>query len=349
MNTRCKRLIRCFLLSSLVASVAMFGYYRHEVHRVATQPDRIENTDKSPEFLAAVNSAMEATVKIKVYHEGTYCVGTGTVIDKFNDKYLVLTCGHLFDGGFHKGAVIAEVFCNEDKFAVKGDLIGFDPSHDVGLVMLASKANIPVVKIAPKDYRPKVGEKVFSIGCNAGEDPTIRHTVVTGIDKYGKNLGHSNVEIFGAPVQGRSGGGLFDKKGVLVGVCLWTNKWLNIGCYAGPGSYARILEAAGAGRLVGVEPEEKEAKPKQEAKEETSSKASALSGVIEIETADWCGPCKKFKRECKAELIKMGWKIIEKKPNGRVPRFTVWKDGKAKTWTGYSSKKRFMAKLPKLN
>ena len=57
---------------------------------------------------------------------------------------------------------------------------------------------------------------MFSIGCDHGEDPTIRHSQIKNRAAYDGALKY---DIFGRPVDGRSGGGLFTESGELIGVC----------------------------------------------------------------------------------------------------------------------------------
>ena len=70
-------------------------------------------------------------------------------------------------------------------------------------------------------------------------------------------------------------------------------------------------------------------------------------GIIELQLADWCGPCKSFKRAgIIAELESSGWTVkyvsnISKK----YPSFRVSIDGKTRSWTGYSNKSRFYSTL----
>lgn len=60
------------------------------------------------------------------------------------------------------------------------------------------------------------GETVFSIGCDNGSDPTIRHSKIKSKAIYD---GAVKYDIYGRPAIGRSGGGLFNGAGELIGVC----------------------------------------------------------------------------------------------------------------------------------
>ena len=70
---------------------------------------------------------------------------------------------------------------------------------------------------------------MVSVGCSNGDDPTPLATRITQLDRY---QGPANIEAQGAPVEGRSGGGLFNAKGELIGVCFAADYQGNEGLYA---------------------------------------------------------------------------------------------------------------------
>ena len=69
--------------------------------------------------------------------------------------------------------------------------------------------------------------------------------------------------------------------------------------------------------------------------------------VIEVQLADWCSPCRKFKAAgIIAELEAAGWEIRPVTNLGkRYPAFRVVIDDKSMTWTGYSGKNSFYRTL----
>ncbi len=73
------------------------------------------------------------------------------------------------------------------------------------------------------------------------------------------------------------------------------------------------------------------------------------TAIIEMQLADWCGPCRKFKASgAIAELKKKGWKIEYTDGIAKsYPSFRVWVDGKSSTFSGYSSKNSFFRILKK--
>ena len=56
---------------------------------------------------------------------------------------------------------------------------------------------------------------VFTIGCDKGADASVRSSQITAVNKY---RGKPNFCAAGAPVDGRSGGGLFTADGLLIGI-----------------------------------------------------------------------------------------------------------------------------------
>jgi hypothetical protein len=98
------------------------------------------------------------------------------------------------------------------------------------------------------------GDSVFSFGCDRGADPSRIDTRITGIDKYNQHLELSNIEIAGAPIDGRSGGGLFNARGQLIGVCNAADYNDNIGIYAGPGEVAWQLQRVNLTQLLDSSP-----------------------------------------------------------------------------------------------
>ena len=80
------------------------------------------------------------------------------------------------------------------------------------------------------------------MGCNNGAAPTVRESKVTSLNKF---LGPANVQVAGQPVQGRSGGGLFDAEGYVVGVCNAADPTDNEGLFAAASAVQEELDAAG--------------------------------------------------------------------------------------------------------
>jgi len=187
---------------------------------------------------------LAATVKITVDDAQGKSVGTGTIVDARSGEALVLTCGHLFRSSEGKGPITVTTFQVGTAGATSGasysgHLIDFDLERDLALVSMRPTAPVQAVSIAgtgASGLAPNMA--VTSVGCNHGQDPTAIDSHVTSIDRY---QGTPNVEVAGAPVEGRSGGGLFNSQGQLVGVCYAADPQSNEGLYASlPAIYAKL-------------------------------------------------------------------------------------------------------------
>jgi len=159
---------------------------------------------------------MQASVRIRVEDPNGNSVGSGTIIDSEGDQALVVTCGHIFRDSQGKGHIVVDLFGPGQPRRVEGQLIDYDLKADVGLVCIESGGPVTVADVARSAGVYTVGQPVINIGCNHGEDPTLRESRITSLNKY---LGPARIVVAGQPVEGRSGGGLFTSEGQLIGIC----------------------------------------------------------------------------------------------------------------------------------
>ncbi|MCH2182830.1 MAG: trypsin-like peptidase domain-containing protein [Mariniblastus sp.] len=167
----------------------------------------------------AEQRAMAATVRLKVADPQGTSYATGTIIHRHQDECLILTCGHVFRDSQGQGAISIDYdFVSGQVRTTSGRLLSYDAQdRDIALVsMTASGFSGPPVFVAQPGYAIQNSDQAFSIGCDHGEAPTIRRTRIKNLAKYN---GVDKYDIFGRPVDGRSGGGLFTPGGQLVGVC----------------------------------------------------------------------------------------------------------------------------------
>ncbi|MCC9600533.1 trypsin-like peptidase domain-containing protein [Stieleria sp. JC731] len=187
----------------------------------------------------AVERARAATVRLRVKDGHGFGVGTGTIIDRHDGEALVLTCGHLFRETKLQSNVEVDLFIGNQVRTVPGQVIDYDAGdRDIGLVAIRPGCDVAVAPLINVNEIPQNGQSVFSFGCDRGADPSRRDTSITGVDKYNPQINASNIEIAGAPIDGRSGGGLFDEQGRVIGVCNAADYNDDIGIYTGPRSIA---------------------------------------------------------------------------------------------------------------
>lgn len=188
-----------------------------------------------------------ATVRIRIEDAKYEAVGTGTIIDAFQGEALVLTCGHLFRDNSQQTQVFVDLFVNGQLKSYPATVIDYQANEtDIGLLSFQPGFEVATATLMPQSERLTEGQSVFSWGCDRGQDPSKRASRVTKLNRY---LGESNVEVGGAPVQGRSGGGLFDSQGRLIGVCYAADAELDEGLYSGPEVVYKQLSRLGLQRL----------------------------------------------------------------------------------------------------
>lgn len=163
-----------------------------------------------------VGRAQQATVRIRIEDDSSLAFGTGTVIYVHEGQALVLTCGHMFRDIGPAAQMSIDVFDKAGRVTnVPAQVVSHSTKQgDIGLMEF--RCPYPIVPVPISKIAPAEGDVAFSFGCDRGADPTRRDTQVKHINRY---IGPANVEIHGAPVVGRSGGGLFNAQGQLIGVC----------------------------------------------------------------------------------------------------------------------------------
>ena len=162
-------------------------------------------------------------------------VGSGTIIDThFNEEAkaeeaLIITCGHLFRDSQGKGKITVDLFAGGQVRTVDGQLLDFDDKRDIALVTIWPGVRVAPVQVAPKEFVCRPQDRVFTIGCSEGREPTVEESRVTVINRF---TSKPNINVAGIPANGRSGGGLFSAEGLLIGVCNAANETDNEGLYA---------------------------------------------------------------------------------------------------------------------
>ena len=212
---------------------------------------RGQNEDESPEQTQVSSNTitqnpMEASVRLRVNQGGSINFGTGTIIESRPDYTLILSCGHIFRGADSETRIAVDYFEGDDSSTWAGKLIRFDDKSDVGLVAIKANRVFPSIRIASQPESISTRDLVFSVGCGNGELPTRWQMFVKSVDQF---VGSSIIECTQAPVSGRSGGGLFNRSGELIGVCMAADRERNSGLYAGLKEIYKLLDASSLSAL----------------------------------------------------------------------------------------------------
>lgn len=186
-----------------------------------------------------------SSVRLKIEDATGNSFGSGTIVDVRGDQALVLTCGHIFRDSKGKGRITVDLFGPGAPQGLEGQVVGYFDGNDlpdVGLVSFRPGVPVRVAQVAPAGHRVQRGDPVVSVGCDNGADASARISHVASIDKY---LGPPNVEVAGQPVQGRSGGGLFNADGLVIGVCNAADPSDDEGLFAAVASVHQLLDHEG--------------------------------------------------------------------------------------------------------
>lgn len=207
----------------------------------ARSADPFAGHARKTEASIPVSQLIESSVRLTIEDESGFSYGSGTIIDARSGEALVLTCGHVFRDSQGKGRITVDLFGAGAPKKVPGQLVSYDVKREVGLVSFRPSARVTVARLAPRSLDVARGQKVISVGCNNGADPTALASEVTSINKFS---GPANLQVAGQPVQGRSGGGLFTSDGMVIGVCNAADPADNEGVYAALGEIYSQLEDA---------------------------------------------------------------------------------------------------------
>ena len=186
------------------------------------QPLRVQQVvrQQSPDNIPWIR----ATVRIRVESPNGHDWGTGTMIDARGGEVLILTCGHIFRDSKGLGRIEVDLYNGNTLKRVPGVCLKYDADKlDLALVKIAPQFQVDIIPVAPPEIELQEGMMLISTGCDNGANPTIReHRVrsLTNVSPPSTMAPFHFVQVDNAPVQGRSGGGLFTLNGWLVGVCV---------------------------------------------------------------------------------------------------------------------------------
>ena len=206
----------------------------------------------------------ETVVRIKVHTRGNLIFGSGTIIYSSPKESIVLTCAHifkmerepqappsrfprkitldLFDGNLVGNGPSRVHYANE---TYEGKAVDYDFNMDVGLIRFSPGRRLPYAHVVPKHWQPAARMGMMTVGCSQGQDASAWSTVILNPKFKGMIPGHGGyeaIECERAPIQGRSGGGLFTSDGYIAGVCDFAEPSHDRGLYANPKSIYALLD-----------------------------------------------------------------------------------------------------------
>lgn len=207
---------------------------RQPVAHAAIHPEANPAADPFAQCLAA-------SVRLRIEDEHGHSWGSGTIIDAQENAALILTCGHVFRDSRGQGRITVDLFGPNAPQGLRGYMVSYDLKRDIGLLRIETEGRVPAVRVAAHPNQVQPGDAVASIGCASGGNPEVHPSRVNSVNKF---LGPPNLQVAGQPVQGRSGGGLFNRQGEIIGVCNAADPADNEGLFAALGSIHGVLDEA---------------------------------------------------------------------------------------------------------
>jgi hypothetical protein len=186
-------------------------------------------------------AAFAASVRLRIVSGQTAVPGSGTIIASRPGRTLVVTGGTLLANAAQDAKF--EVYVSDAATPYFAKVVKADADLDVGLLEFATDAALPAAQVAAVTAAPMVGDRVVSIGATEGKEFSREQTRVLAVNKY---VGADNLECEGVPTLGRCGGGLFNSRGELVGVCVATGNEGATGLFAGLKAVQSLLASCGA-------------------------------------------------------------------------------------------------------
>ena len=223
-----------------------------------------EAPSAEPSRLVAITPRpWETAVRVKLPVPGQPTgTGSGTIIHSDSRRTQILTSAHNFNRrqflpageGINyqseivvnltddkvEGGVLGEARCLDKDWPAR--VVGVDFDQDLLLLQIHPGRVLPTSPIA--DGAPTWGANLFAVGCsNGGNATTWSITVIQPLVRLAKQFGtaEATIQCNFEPKPGRSGGGLFDAGGALVGICLYADPQDHTGFYARPESIHDFL------------------------------------------------------------------------------------------------------------
>ena len=183
-----------------------------------------------PPVDTAGENAMAATVRVRVTKsKNKEDIGTGSIIHSTAESSTILTCAHLLRDPAQGSTVEVEVFRDGQTYKYPADIVTNKEDLDLAILRIRNSSPLATVELAPESVEVRSSDAAFSIGCNHGQLPTHMPVRVVDVNRY--KGPPSNIVCTVDPVVGRSGGGLFNAGGQLIGVCSCADRKHHEGLY----------------------------------------------------------------------------------------------------------------------
>ena len=166
-------------------------------------------------------STHSAVVRVSVSAPGgVRCYGSGTLIDKNDERGIVLSCAHLFRSG---ADAVTVTFSGGQRYTA--DVLEIDNSWDLSALRIPSPDATPV-RVAADHAKP--GEPLESCGYGSDGRYWCNRGRAIGYARTSDTASYETLQISGTARDGDSGGPILNARGELVAV-LWGTDGRRVG------------------------------------------------------------------------------------------------------------------------
>ena len=196
--------------------------------------DRIQGT--SPDWLARCqmrlsgrNNWRPIRAAVRVRTPGG--MGSGVILSSVPGRTVIATAAHVVRGS---QTVTVDLFRDFGVKTYTATVAAVTDTTDLALLTVAANTLPLPAALGAENTAVSLGDTVFGIGCSGGAGVSVMACRVVSVDG-------GDVFASGAVAQGRSGGGLYNRRFELIGICSATNSRRQDGWYIGAGKLQALL------------------------------------------------------------------------------------------------------------
>jgi len=161
-------------------------------------------------------------------------MGSGVILSSVPGRTVIATAAHMVRDASAQ-SISVDVFGDGGRVKTyPATVVSSNDTTDLALVLVADNT-FPLPSVIGANDTPGQGDVAFGIGCSGGGRVSVMKCRVLRIQD-------GDVFCSGAPAQGRSGGGLYNSRFELIGICSAQNRLRNDGWYVGASKLRKLLE-----------------------------------------------------------------------------------------------------------
>jgi len=158
-------------------------------------------------------------------------IGSGVILSSVPGNTVIATAAHIVQG---QETATVELWRDDGIKRYSATVARINNTTDLALLTVVSNS-LPLPSVIGADRQAEISATVFGVGCSRGGKPSVMACRVLSLDG-------GDVYASGAPAQGRSGGGLYNRRFELIGICSAANAERQDGWYVGHEKLKQLLE-----------------------------------------------------------------------------------------------------------